>query len=179
GRDVARVLLLRHSFQYAPHDLAAARLGQHVHEVQFADDSHRPEFAAHLIEQLLLQLLRGNEALLEHHERRDHFAAQLVGTANDARFRHRGMAKQSGLDFDGADAMTGNLDDLVGTAGKPNITIFVDLRRIAGVIDAGNNLPIIAAVPFRFTPQLRGQSRERPFDYHDAFFIYPARCAVE
>src|SRR5208337_3468468 len=89
------------------------------------------------------------------------------------------MAKQSCLNFDGADAMSGNLDDLVGAPGEPNITVFVDLRRIAGVIDTGNNLPIIAAVPFRFTPQLWGQSREGPLDHHDALFIYPARCAVE
>ncbi len=93
----------------------------------------------HLLNQLLLQLLRRNEALFEHHECRDHFAAEFVGPANDARFRDRRMAKQGGLDFDGANAMTGNLDDLVGTAGKPNITILVDLCGITRVIDTRNN----------------------------------------
>src|SRR5664280_1851155 len=179
GRDVAGVLLLGHSLQHAPHDLTAARLGQHVHEVQFADYGNRSEFMAYLVEQLLLEFLRRNEALLEYHECRDHFAAQFVGPANDARFRDRRMAQQSSLDFDGADAMTGNLDDLIGTASKPDITVLVDLRRIASVIDTRNNLPIIAAVAFRFTPQFRGQSRKGPLDYHDAFFIDSAGCTVK
>src|ERR1039458_6260885 len=151
GRDVAGVLLLGHSLQYAPHDLTAARLGQHVHEVQFANNGNRSEFMAHLVKQLLLEFLRWDEALFEHYECRDHFAAQFVGPADDPRFRDRRMAKQRGLDFDGADAMTGNLDDLIGTASKPDITVLVDLRRIASVIDTRNNLPIIAPVAFRFT----------------------------
>ncbi len=75
GRYVARILLLRHRLQHASHDLAATRLGQHVHEVQLADDGNRPEFMAHLVEQFLLELLRWNEALLKHYECRDHFAA--------------------------------------------------------------------------------------------------------
>ena len=65
----------------AAHDLAAARLGQHVDEVELADHRDRAELAAHRGEQLLSQLVGRLVALLQHDEGGDHLAAQLVGPA--------------------------------------------------------------------------------------------------
>ena len=42
GGDVAGVALLGHGLEHAAHDFAAARLGQHVDEVQVADHRDRP-----------------------------------------------------------------------------------------------------------------------------------------
>src|SRR6516162_4661834 len=179
GRDVPRILFLSHGLQHASHDLAAACLWQHVHKVQFSYDGDRPQFVTYLVEQTPLQFLRWGEALFQHDKCADHLSPQLVRPANDARLRDCGMAEESGLNFDGADAMSGYLDDLVGATRKPNIAIRVDLRRVPGVIDTGNDLPIIAAVSFFFTPQFRSQSGERSLDHHDAFFVYRARCTVE
>src|SRR4051794_12064000 len=43
GRDVAGVAIEDDGFEDATHDLAAAGLGQHAHEVDLADDGHRPQ----------------------------------------------------------------------------------------------------------------------------------------
>src|SRR5262245_27916228 len=43
GGDVARIAVEDHGPQHAAHDLSASRLRQHRHEVELADDGHRPE----------------------------------------------------------------------------------------------------------------------------------------
>ena len=109
----------------------------------------------HLLEQRLLQFVRLYESLFQHHKGGDHFPAQLVGTADYARFRNCGMAQQRGLDFDGSNAMAGDLDDLVCTAGKPHIAIFVDLSRVSRIIDARDHIPVVTAISLRLTPERR------------------------
>ena len=51
------------------------------------------------------------------------------------------MFQAGALDFDGADAVAGDLDDLVGAAAEPDVAILIDVRRVAGVVDAGNLAP--------------------------------------
>jgi hypothetical protein len=41
GRDVAGIPVLNNGLEHATHDLAAARLGNHIDKVQFADHGHR------------------------------------------------------------------------------------------------------------------------------------------
>src|SRR5205085_10364260 len=55
GRDVAGIPVQDHGLQDPAHDLSAARLRQHVDEVQLADDRQRPELLAHRREELRLQ----------------------------------------------------------------------------------------------------------------------------
>jgi hypothetical protein len=49
GRDIAGIAILNDALEDAPHDLAVARFGKHIHEVQVADYGDRPEFATHLV----------------------------------------------------------------------------------------------------------------------------------
>ena len=116
GRDVARIAVEDDRLEDAAHDLAAARLGQHVDEVQLADDRHRPQLAPYRVEQLLAQLLRRLMPLPEHDERGDDLAAQLDRAAGDARLGDRRVAEERRLDLDGAEPVAGDLDDLVGAA---------------------------------------------------------------
>src|SRR6267143_4604201 len=55
GGDVAGILAEDHRLEDAPHDLAAARLRQHVDEVELADDRDRSELGTDRREQLLLE----------------------------------------------------------------------------------------------------------------------------
>src|SRR5260221_3470192 len=84
GRDVAWLTIERDGTQHTAHDLAAACLGQRTHIIDLADHHHRTQFTAHRAQQFLLQVLRGLIPLPEHDKRRNHFAAQFIGTTNHA-----------------------------------------------------------------------------------------------
>src|SRR5256885_2208447 len=73
--DVAWVPVQDHGLQDTPHDLAGARLRQHAHEVQIADDGDGTELAAHGVEQLAPHRVGWRSALLEHDERGDDLTA--------------------------------------------------------------------------------------------------------
>ena len=94
-------------------------------------------------------------------------------------FSDGGMLQARALDFDGADAMAGDLDDLVGAAAEPDVPVLVDVRGVAAVVDARNALPVVPAVALGFSPQTRGETRKRPLQDHDPFFTGRARSAVE
>src|SRR5215471_9897102 len=64
-RDVARLLAERDRLQDPAHDLAAARLRQHVHEVQLPDDRDRTELPADRVEELLAKGVRTLLPLLQ------------------------------------------------------------------------------------------------------------------
>src|SRR5271165_1756733 len=88
------------------------------------------------------------------------------------------MGEERGLPFDGTDAVPGNLDYLVGAAGGPDVAVIVDVGRISAVIDVANDLPVIAAIAFFFSPQRWRQAREGTPDDHDAFLIRAAGRAI-
>ena len=112
--------------------------------------------------QRLAQLAGWRVTVLQQDERRNHFAAHLVGTADHAAFGDRRMLQARALHLDGADAVAGNLDDLVGAAAEPDVAVLVDVRGVAGVVDAGNPLPVVAAVAFRLAPQAGDEAGKRP-----------------
>src|SRR5262245_47126764 len=89
------------------------------------------------------------------------------------------MLQARALDFDGPDAMAGDLDDLVGAAAEPDVAILVDVRRVAAVVRAGNAFPVVASVALRLAPESRRQTREGALQHHDAFFARRARRSVE
>ena len=80
------------------------------------------------------------------------------------------MTEERGLHLDRSDAVVGDLDDLVGAAAEPDITVLVDRGGVAGEVDrlAGNLLPVIARVSLGLRPEARGESWERPLDDEDA-----------
>ena len=70
-------------------------------------------------------------------ERLDDLAAQLVRDAGDARLGDRRMPQERRLDLDRPDPVVGDLDDLVGPAGEPDVAVLVLVRGIADVVAAG------------------------------------------
>src|SRR5208282_5777092 len=106
------------------------------------------------------------------------FSTEVVGAAHHTRFGHGGMGEKRGLHFDGADAVPGNVKDFVGAAGEPDVAVIVDVCGISAVINVANDLPVIAAIAFGFSPQLWRQAREGTPNHHDAFLIRAAGRAV-
>ena len=88
------------------------------------------------------------------------------------------MHQERCLDLDSTNAMTSNLDNLIGAAREPYISIFINRCRIASVIHARQYLPIVATVTFGLAPQSGRQSGERSFNDHDAFFIRSYWCTI-
>ena len=80
-------------------------------------------------------------SVLQHDERRDHLAARLVRPADDAALGHGRVREERALHFDRADAVRGDLDDLVGAAAEPEVAVLVDVGRVAGVVDARDLAP--------------------------------------
>src|SRR5438552_9447399 len=80
-RDVAGILLQDHRLQDPPHDLAAARLGQHVHEVELAYHRQRSELVAHRRDELPAELFLRPPPLLQYNERADDLPPHGAGTA--------------------------------------------------------------------------------------------------
>ena len=56
---------------------------------------------------------------------------------------------------------------------EPDVAVLVDVRRVAGVVDAGNLLPVVAAVALGLAPERRRQAGERPLDHHDPLLVRP------
>jgi len=73
-----------------------------VDEVDLAHHSHWAELVANRFDQLVLERIRRGVSGPEHHEGRDHFAAQIVGPACDAGLDHGRVAQQRRLDLDRA-----------------------------------------------------------------------------
>ena len=69
--------------------------------------------------------------MLEQHERGDHFASHLVGPTHDAALRDGRMLQKRALDLDRAETMRGDLDDLVGTSGEPEVAVVIDVGGVA------------------------------------------------
>ena len=99
-----------------------------------------PSSRADRREQLLAQLIRRLVAGLQGDERRDDLAAQLVRHAGHARFGDGRVAQERRLDLDRADPVIGDLDDLVGATGEPDVAVLVDVGGVADVVDRPGTL---------------------------------------
>ena len=153
--------------------------GQHVDERQLAQDGQRAELVAQRLPQLGGQLVGRLAAGLEHDERRDDLAAQLVRAARGAGLGDRRMAQERGLHLDRAEAVRGDLDDLVGTAGEEGVAVVVDVGRVAHPVRARDPAPVVRRVALRLAPERRRQARERPPDHHDPLLAARQLLAVE
>ena len=74
----------------------------------------------------------------------DGLALDLIRPRNHCRFRHRRVAHQRAFDFHRAEAVAGDLNDVVHAAQHPDVAVFVALGGVAGEIDAGNLAPVFA-----------------------------------
>src|SRR5438067_6825399 len=88
------------------------------------------------------------------------------------------MTQERCLDLDRSDAVTGDLDDLVGPTAEPKVPVLIDLGRVARVVDTLDLSPVVAGVAFRITPDRRGETGEGSLDDHDALLAGGRRRAV-
>src|SRR5215207_7691167 len=105
--------------------------------------------------------------MLEQHKGRDNLPADLIRPADHAGLSYCRMSQEGSFYFDRANPMASDLDDLVCTAREPYIAVFIDMGRVARVLNIRDFFPVVLSVSFRLAPQGRGQPREGTFDHHD------------
>ena len=69
-------------------------------------------------------------------------AFEVVRASNDSRFGDAWMADERAFDFGGADAMAGDVEDVVDAADDPEVTVFVLAAAVACEIGARDFSPI-------------------------------------
>ena len=83
------------------------------------------------------------------------------------------MREERRFDFDGANAVSGNVHDFIRPPGKPDVAVFIEMGGVACEIDAltGDAFPIVAVVAIVFPPKRGCQPREGVLDGQNAFFV--------
>src|SRR4029079_17217890 len=94
-------------------------------------------------------------------ERDERLAFQFIWTANHRRFGDLLIAHKRALDFRGADAMTGYVEDVIDAADNPKIPVFVLPATIAREVTALHFAPVNVLVSLRIAPDSAQHARPR------------------
>src|SRR6266566_8075970 len=100
-------------------------------------------------------------SLLQRYERRDRLAFQFVRTADHSRFSDSFVSHQRRLDFHGAEAMAGNVDDIVDAPHDPEISVFIFACAVAGEVHTRNLGPVLLHVAVGIAVDSAQHSRPR------------------
>ena len=97
----------------------------------------RADFAAHQRDQFLAQFICAIHTDHQGDVGVDALSFDVVWVADHCGFRHLVVQYQRALDFSGAHAVTGDVDDIVNATGDPVIAIGVTTRTVAGEVIPG------------------------------------------
>src|SRR5579862_6095013 len=111
------------------------------------------------------------------HEGLDSFSLQWIGNANGCGFGDGGVRDQRTLDFGGANAVSGNVEDVVGTAENGDVSIFVFHGDVAGNVASREKLPV-ALVACGVAPDRAQHARERPLEDEASADVWRNRVSV-
>jgi hypothetical protein len=156
----------------APQDLARAGFGQSLDDSGGFEGGNRSDAVAdhlhHLFDNLLMVTV---DAGVEHHETDRDLALQFVIDTQHGALGHIRMIGQDLLHGPGGEAMTGHIDDVVGTGHDKGVSVFVDVAGVGGFIIPGELFQVGFDVSLIVLPQ-RGQCsrRQRQLDDQRADF---------
>mmetsp|Transcript_77978 Transcript_77978/g.215634 ORF Transcript_77978/g.215634 Transcript_77978/m.215634 type:complete len:267 (-) Transcript_77978:1423-2223(-) len=137
-RGVAQVggVVLRDLAQDAAHDLAASRLRQRAGEDDVVRLRKGPDLLAHTLLELRLQIVVALVPLLQDHVAEEPRTLDLMWVADHCRLRGPRMSNQGMLDLRAADAVAGDIDDVIHAAGDPIVPVLVADATVAGEVEA-------------------------------------------
>ena len=86
----------------------------------------------------------------------------FIGSRRNAGFGDGGMGQKRRLNLHGADAMSRNLDDLVGATGEPDVAVFIHVGGVSGKVDSlpRDARPVVRGIAGGFAPQGGRQAGE-------------------
>jgi len=139
GGDVlCDLFAARHRLQQTAHDLARAGLGKIVGEADIVGLGDGADLRGDPVAQLLHQRvgLAGGPLTAAHDEGEHRFTLDLVRLADDGGFGHPRVRHQRRLDLHRAQAMPGNVQDVVDAPHDPEIPVLVAVSAVAGDVVA-------------------------------------------
>ena len=121
----------------APHDLAGARLGQTRRPLKQVGSGNRADLPSHPGDELAPQFLARGLRYLQRYVRIDALPLDVVRKSDNGSFRDPRMGDQGALDLGGAEAMTGDVDDVVDPPGQPVEPVLIPPGAVAGEVQPG------------------------------------------
>src|SRR5215831_4557166 len=144
-REVARVLAQLLGLEQAPDDFSAPGLRQLVHYPDGTGGGDRAELVPDVLDQLPLELRRCLAPRAEDAEGLDPLALHRVGNTDDRGLGDGRVTDQRALHVGSADAVAGNVEDVVAAPQDGEVSVLVPAGDVACGVDlAGNLLPVLA-----------------------------------
>src|SRR6185369_14242747 len=164
-RRVADRLALGNVAQQPAHDLARSGFRQVRREQNVVGPRNRANLLHHVLFQSVDEVLwqrAGSDALLERDERGNRLTLDLVRAANDSRLRDAWVIDERALHFHRANAMTGDVDDVVHATEQPVVAVRVAFGAVAGHVNAAAPLvPVLPDVAVRIAVDAAEHRRPR------------------
>lgn len=135
--DIAKLILLasQNLPENAPHDLAAARLGEIGHDEYSLGGREWADTPADLQDELLAERICGIVAILDGDESIDSLAGELIRHTNDGSLGDGIVLNQGSLDLGGRQTMATNVHDVVDTAADPVESLVVTAGTVTRELD--------------------------------------------
>jgi hypothetical protein len=142
--DITKLILLASQDlpENAPHDLAAARLGEIGHDEHGLGGRERTDTPADLQDELLSERIRGIVAILDRDKGVDSLAGELVRHTNDGSLGDGIVLNQGSLDLRSRQTVATNVHDIVDTAADPVESLMVT----TGTVTRELNFPVSQAL---------------------------------
>src|SRR5712691_8824583 len=140
-------------FEEPAHDFAGARFGQGIRKANIVRLGDGPDLFGDMLAQFFTQGGLGAEATFEGDEGNQRLTFEIIRSADHRGLGNFWMADERALDLRGADAMAGNIEDIIDAANDPEIAVFVLPAAITGEVAALDLAPINLFVALRIAPE--------------------------
>ena len=139
-------------FEEAAHDFAGAGFGKGVGKANLVGFGDGADFLADVVAQGFLEFGACLGGAFEGDEGGEGLAFERIGFADDGGFGHVFVANQGAFDFGGADAVAGDVENVVNASHNPEIAVFILAATVAGKVAAGDFAPIGLAESLGIAP---------------------------
>ena len=126
-------------FEKPAHDFAGTGFGKSVGKADLVGLGDGADFFADVIAQGFLEFGARLGGALEGDKGGEGLAFEGIGFADDGGFGHVFVANQGAFNFGGANAMAGDVEDVVDASDDPEVAVFVLAAAIAGKVAAGTS----------------------------------------
>ena len=123
-------------FEEAAHDFAGTGFGEGGGEVNFVGAGDGANCLCHVGAEFLIEFGTVEDASFQSDEGDDALAFDFVGAADDCGFGDCLVGDEGGFDFGGAEAMAGNVENIIETADDPEVAFLITEGSVAGGVFA-------------------------------------------
>src|SRR5262249_8256607 len=126
------------------------------------------DFLCYPLPELVFERINRFVALFQGYEGRDRLPFNFVRSADDGCFRHLWMRHQRRFHFHGAQAMAGDVDDIVNAPHDPEIPVLIFAGPVAGEVNARYVRPVLLHIAIRVSIDSAEHRRPWPLEHEKA-----------